>query len=263
VADSAVLCVQGLPATVTSALTLTAERMKEKNVLVKKTDIIEALGSATRIASDKTGTLTQNKMTVMNCWVNRQYKSANEIIGNARKPQMTQRASHTTSKGRSIVQAISSGLARVSAGVAGSARRSVDAQGLDGIELSLPPAAKSGAAQGRTSSGFGTDMASRMSMGNNSIAVRPHSFCELLCTCRDRVVSFVCVWPASNRLACPLWTLQSPSGATPCAPGCRPHRHGVSRRLGVVLMTPELRIAAAQQLIDVQQLPMYNSFPPS
>jgi sodium/potassium-transporting ATPase subunit alpha len=46
---------QGLPATVTSALTLTAENMKNVNVLVKKTDIIEALGSATRIASDKTG----------------------------------------------------------------------------------------------------------------------------------------------------------------------------------------------------------------
>lgn len=47
---------QGLPATVTSALTLTAENMKNVSVLVKKTDIIESLGSATRIASDKTGT---------------------------------------------------------------------------------------------------------------------------------------------------------------------------------------------------------------
>jgi sodium/potassium-transporting ATPase subunit alpha len=48
---------QGLPATVTAALTLTAENMRNVNVLVKRTDIIEALGSATRIASDKTGAL--------------------------------------------------------------------------------------------------------------------------------------------------------------------------------------------------------------
>ena len=46
---------QGLPATVSSALMVTAQSMKTVNVLVKKTDIIESLGSATRIASDKTG----------------------------------------------------------------------------------------------------------------------------------------------------------------------------------------------------------------
>ena len=48
---------QGLPATVTSALSVTAFNMKNVSVLVKKTDIIESLGSATRIASDKTGAI--------------------------------------------------------------------------------------------------------------------------------------------------------------------------------------------------------------
>jgi P-type E1-E2 ATPase len=38
--------------------------------LIKRTDIIENLGVATIIASDKTGTLTQNRMTVENLWCN-------------------------------------------------------------------------------------------------------------------------------------------------------------------------------------------------
>jgi len=55
---------EGLLATVTVALTITAQRMASKQVLVKSTLIIETLGSVTAIASDKTGTLTQNRMTV-------------------------------------------------------------------------------------------------------------------------------------------------------------------------------------------------------
>ena len=62
---------EGLPATVTSCLSITAKRMAERNVLIKRTNIIESLGSATVIASDKTGTLTQNRMTVENLWYNR------------------------------------------------------------------------------------------------------------------------------------------------------------------------------------------------
>lgn len=70
-----VLCVpclhlQGLPATVTSLLALTALRLRDRQVLIKRTDIIENLGCATIIASDKTGTLTQNRMTVENVWCN-------------------------------------------------------------------------------------------------------------------------------------------------------------------------------------------------
>jgi len=54
---------EGLLATVTVALTLTAYKMQEKKVLVKDATTIETLGSITCIASDKTGTLTQNRMT--------------------------------------------------------------------------------------------------------------------------------------------------------------------------------------------------------
>jgi len=49
---------QGLPSTVTACLFIIAERMSKQNVLVKKLDTIETLGSCTLICTDKTGTLT-------------------------------------------------------------------------------------------------------------------------------------------------------------------------------------------------------------
>lgn len=57
---------QGLPATVTSCLAIAAQRLAKKNVLVKRLTTMETLGAANVICSDKTGTLTQNKMTVTN-----------------------------------------------------------------------------------------------------------------------------------------------------------------------------------------------------
>uniref|UniRef100_A0A1I8AYZ5 Cation_ATPase_N domain-containing protein n=1 Tax=Meloidogyne hapla TaxID=6305 RepID=A0A1I8AYZ5_MELHA len=58
----------GLPATVTSILTLVARRLANRNVYVKRLDICEALGQVSIIASDKTGTLTRNEMTVTGLW---------------------------------------------------------------------------------------------------------------------------------------------------------------------------------------------------
>jgi sodium/potassium-transporting ATPase subunit alpha len=57
---------EGLLATVTVSLTITAQEMGRNNVVVKSTLIVETLGSVTCIASDKTGTLTQNRMSVRN-----------------------------------------------------------------------------------------------------------------------------------------------------------------------------------------------------
>uniref|UniRef100_A0A915EEG3 P-type Cu(+) transporter n=1 Tax=Ditylenchus dipsaci TaxID=166011 RepID=A0A915EEG3_9BILA len=64
---------EGMPATVTSILTLVARRLAQKNVYLKRLDIVEALGSANIIASDKTGTLTKNEMTVTDVWYSNEY----------------------------------------------------------------------------------------------------------------------------------------------------------------------------------------------
>jgi len=58
----------GLPSTVTACLFIVAERMSKQQVFVKKLDVIETLGSCSLICTDKTGTLTENRMSVSNIW---------------------------------------------------------------------------------------------------------------------------------------------------------------------------------------------------
>lgn len=61
---------EGLLPTVTLSLAMAVKRMTRRNALVKKLSGVETLGSTTVICTDKTGTLTQNEMTVRHLWAN-------------------------------------------------------------------------------------------------------------------------------------------------------------------------------------------------
>ncbi len=63
---------EGLPATITLSLAMAGQRLAQRGVLVKKLSVVETLGNISIICTDKSGTLTQNQMTVREIWVGRQ-----------------------------------------------------------------------------------------------------------------------------------------------------------------------------------------------
>jgi len=79
---------EGLAAVVTIVLSIGVQRMVKVNTIVKKLPSVETLGAVSIVCSDKTGTLTQNKMTVVEAYANKKYYEQKEFNENNKDKEL-------------------------------------------------------------------------------------------------------------------------------------------------------------------------------